>query len=499
MNARGRIMSVLVSALLFVASLAADTLSLKQQAGKNAGTETRESIFHNVVDIGTGIIRQVPEVPPLCDQIPGPAKQWVKVGDCRLYVETEGEGEPLVLINGGPGGTHHSFHPSFSRAARFSQVVYYDQRGCGQSDYKKGAGYSVSQAVEDLDKLRAALKIDKWTVLGWSYGGLLAQYYLIRHPEHVRGLVLVGASPALELGLDDSRQGEFLCRREMMRIRDIHGDTTLSEEQSLYNAFLAGDWKRQNYYRPSTEQIARLARYEWKQDPEFRGSIGASDEMRPLEIPELFHGCPVPVLLMEGRWDLTWNADKPEKLHNCFPGSRLDMFEKAGHAPFDDEPDAFFAALEDFVNELLPDSALKVADWKQSVARIQANLAAEAAFVSDSSEFQTLEPAQADFDRWAFVWVHPNVPEGAKVGYRVRSGSGEVYYKWGPNPMAPADSSRSDFWKGQSDPSRLYGKHIVVTFTTSKGKLEFPPGFTPTFEFYKNGQVIKTIQGIRRD
>jgi hypothetical protein len=253
-----------------------------------------------------------------------------------------------------------------------------------------------------------------------------------------------------------------------MRIRNIHTDTTLSEEQSVYNAFLAGDWKRQNYYRPSTEQVARMARYEWKHDPEFRSSIGASDEMRPLEIPDLFHGCPVPVLLMEGRWDLTWNTDKSAKLQGCFPDSRLVMFEKAGHAPFDDEPDSFFTALGDFVKHLPPDSALRVAAWEQDAVQLQAKLAAEVAHVSDSVMFLTQEPAPADFDMWTFFWANPAVSQGAKVGYEVRSGSGEEYFKLTRITVSPGGSSRSDFWKGQSDPSKLFGKDIVVKFTTSK-------------------------------
>ena len=44
----------------------------------------------------------------------------------------------LVLIHGGPGGTHHYFHPWFSRAAGFARIIYYDQRGCGLSEFAPG-------------------------------------------------------------------------------------------------------------------------------------------------------------------------------------------------------------------------------------------------------------------------------------------------------------------------------------------------------------------------
>jgi len=101
---------------------------------------------------------------------------------CRAsyIVKQEGQGIPLLLINGGPGGTHHVFHPYFSQAKNFAHMIYYDQRGTGKSSTDEtGATYTIRQAVEDIENLRKALKIEKWAVLGWSYGGLLAQCYAL--------------------------------------------------------------------------------------------------------------------------------------------------------------------------------------------------------------------------------------------------------------------------------------------------------------------------------
>jgi pimeloyl-ACP methyl ester carboxylesterase len=50
-------------------------------------------------------------------------------------------------------------------------IIYYDQRGCGISEYRDGKGYSVDQAVDDLERLRETLKIKQWSVLGHSYVG----------------------------------------------------------------------------------------------------------------------------------------------------------------------------------------------------------------------------------------------------------------------------------------------------------------------------------------
>jgi proline iminopeptidase len=330
----------------------------------------RETVLDREVHIEKQVL-EVPQVSPLCDRMKLDTRR-IDVGGCELYCETEGKGMPLVLINGGPGGTHHCFHPYFGRAAKFAKVVYYDQRGCGRSDYVKGQGYSIDQAVDDLDKLRVTLKIDRWVVLGWSYGGVLAQCYTIKHAERVAAAVLVGSgAEGLHLDLDPTRQYDFISADEQKRIGELYGKhRAIPGTQLLYNAHLNGDWKRQNFYRPTNDDLARAALYEWKHDADFRPSI--CRDLQRLDNAGAFQGCPIPVLILEGKYDLTWGADKAEKLHTCFPGSKLVVFERAGHGPFMDEPEKFFSVLRDFIGGLQK-RHVEVAGWKAQAAARQAN------------------------------------------------------------------------------------------------------------------------------
>ena len=164
----------------------------------------RETIFDRVVSIPKELVFNIPYLPPLCDEIPGLTKGFISItnpnvktrgssldeGRCELYFEEEGHGIPLVLINGGPGGTHHGFHPYFSQIKDSARIIYYDQRGTGKSSKDDtGKTYTIKQAVDDLEYLRKALDIDKWVVLGWSYGGLLAQCYALTHTKHCTGLI----------------------------------------------------------------------------------------------------------------------------------------------------------------------------------------------------------------------------------------------------------------------------------------------------------------------
>lgn len=342
------------------------------QAGK------RESFLDRIVRIEPEFHAEVPAVPRHCDEL-DLKKRRVDIGDCELYVEEEGDGVPLVLINGGPGGTHHCFHPWFGRAAGPARVIYYDQRGTGLSDYEPGPnGYSVAQAVADLEALRKALAIDKWVVLGYSYGGFLAQYYTTKYPESLAGLVLLGASPGMWAQLEPTRQYDYVSKEERQRIREVYAQAQkLAGEQGwaqaktmavqVYNAHLNGDWKRQHFYRPSPEKFARGALYEWNFDivNNFRGGIGGS--MGKVDLTGAFETCPIPTLIMEGKWDLTWNTDKPGLIAGNHPGARLAVFENAAHGIYDEETDRFFTVLREFLTGLPEVEAVSIAAYKRDV------------------------------------------------------------------------------------------------------------------------------------
>lgn len=314
--------------------------------------EKRETIFDRVVSIPKQLVFDVPYLPPLCDEMAGLKKRFVAVGNSKLYYEEEGRGIPLVLISGGPGATHHAFHPYFSQIKNDARIIYYDQRGTGKSSTDNtGKTYTIKQAVEDLDALRKALGIDKWAVLGWSYGGLLAQCYALTYPEHITGLILVAANPGLtKIKMKPERDQMFMSQAEMMAILEIYADENvgkLSAAQSAYNGYLAGDWKHHRYYKPTSDELVRFARYVWNPAPGFNGLMRS--QMHKISLEGKFDDFRVPTLLMEAKWDLTWDTDKVDFIRKNHPHAQFAYFEKSGHCIFADEPRKFFRVLREFL------------------------------------------------------------------------------------------------------------------------------------------------------
>jgi proline iminopeptidase len=363
------ILNDIVSHVLFTCLILLCASCAKEESFPEMDLENRESILDRLVYIEPELITEVPFVERWCNRL-DLKKHRINVGDAELYVEEEGKGMPLVLINGGPGGTHHYFHPWFSRAKKYARVIYYDQRGCGLSDFEPGEdGYSVHQAVGDLDAIRKALGINKWVVLGYSYGGFLAQFYTVNHPENVTGLILLGASTGMHADTGKSRQSQYMSEEEEARLGEIRKELQqLSIEKKLprkkimqlllYNNFLNGDWKRQNFYKPSKERLSEIALYEWDQDVNFNGIMNRSEGT--IDLKGAFEGNPIPTLILEGKYDLTWGEIKPEILQQNHPNAKMVMFANAGHGIYDEEPEKFFSVLKDFIKNLpeVPDEQI---------------------------------------------------------------------------------------------------------------------------------------------
>ena len=146
----------------------------------------------------------------------------------KLYYETEGEGTPVILLNGGPGFSHE-YLQSLRVLASDTQLVFFDQRGTGQSDKANPRDYTVEANVEDVEQLRRELKLDACIVFGHSWGGMLAQAYVLRYPAHVSKLILA-----------DTFSSVADVNAALMRMRNAVPEATRAiydryEQEGLYN------------------------------------------------------------------------------------------------------------------------------------------------------------------------------------------------------------------------------------------------------------------------
>jgi proline iminopeptidase len=120
---------------------------------------------------------------------------FLKVSDLHeIYYEVSGDphGKPAVVCHGGPGGGSTPSMRRYFDPARY-RIVVFDQRGCGKStpsaEIRENTTWSL---IEDMEKLRARLGVERWLVFGGSWGSTLALTYAQTHPDRVTELVLRG-------------------------------------------------------------------------------------------------------------------------------------------------------------------------------------------------------------------------------------------------------------------------------------------------------------------
>ncbi len=125
----------------------------------------------------------------------GAADALVDASGVRLYTRRVGSGSPVVVLHGGPGAHHDYLLPQYDRLARGRALLFYDQRGGGRSPVPRETPVGWQEHVADLEALRKHWTIDHLTLLGYSWGGLLAVLYALEHPERVGRLALVAPAP----------------------------------------------------------------------------------------------------------------------------------------------------------------------------------------------------------------------------------------------------------------------------------------------------------------
>lgn len=121
----------------------------------------------------------------------------IPVGGAALYARDVGRGQPIIVLHGGPDFDHRYFLPDLDRFADAYRLIYYDQRGRGLSAAGvKPEDVTLASDLADLDKVRQHYRFDSVTLLGHSWGTVLALEYALRHPDRVSHLILMNPAPA---------------------------------------------------------------------------------------------------------------------------------------------------------------------------------------------------------------------------------------------------------------------------------------------------------------
>jgi proline iminopeptidase len=301
----------------------------------------------------------------LCISAQGPGFQhppgeFSSINGAKLWVEQKGKGDAIILISGGPGAAHTGMH-SFDTLADFCKLIYIDAFGRGKSGKAKDPKeYTLARDIEDIEGLRIALKLDKISILGHSYGGLVAQGYALKYPTHVHKLILASTFHSFIMWQENEDNSNNEIRENypeiwdtLVRLRSAGLISSDRLHQEIYGkvpyGFLYGynpDNFRHSLDPAYPNPMNNILYYQMVgKDGDFivGSDIGTFDFRKELK------NLRMPALITAGRYDRV-AVPKMEILYQQYcPQAKFVMFERSGHNPQIEEKGKYYDLIKDFM------------------------------------------------------------------------------------------------------------------------------------------------------
>lgn len=288
------------------------------------------------------------EIPPKAND-----SGYIQIEQGKLFYQKFGSGGiPIIVLHGGPGLDQTYLQPQMLALAKNHEVIFYDQRGAGKSlePNFSPAQINIEQFTKDLEELRKQLKLDKFILLGHSWGGLLAMNYSVNYPEHLAGLILLSTTPADYAGqqayIEEFAKRTLSIKNEITPLFDHQAFRKLSSSQisKLYRTIFSV-----YFYDP--QNVAKLNLSINKES-----AIGG-DRVREIMMKtsnpntNLFAQLTklnVPSLVIHGQQDIIplWTA---QKIKNTIPDAQILILKKCGHFPYIEKPNELFDQINYFL------------------------------------------------------------------------------------------------------------------------------------------------------
>jgi proline iminopeptidase len=298
------------------------------------------------------------DLAPAADPLAPDTTMMLPVGDGHsLYVETVGDPDrpAAVFLHGGPGSGCQPAHRALFDPTRFHAVLF-DQRGAGRSTpHRSRIANTTAHQVADMEAIRRALGIERWLVVGGSWGATLALAYAEAHPQRVTGLVL----RATFLGTAEELHSAFVTSPAAL-YPELHADFLDVLPRAERADPLAHYWRRildpdPTVHRPAaiawhdTERVLSLARAERPRLD--RGRLASPPDPLPstpfMEAHYFANGCflrpgqllsearaltGISGVIVQGEHDHLCPPGQAQALASIWPDADVQIIAGAGHA-----------------------------------------------------------------------------------------------------------------------------------------------------------------------
>lgn len=285
-----------------------------------------------------------------------------------LYVQVSGpeDAPTLLYLHGGPGTGAYDF--DFYQRERLSarlRLVTFDQRGVLRSaPLAPTEAFGVRDLVDDCEALRHYLGIERWSVLGHSFGGHLALKYALAYPDAIERLLFENPSfdfvSSLKSLLTGAAEQYTQLGQQAQATACLAAVAESQPTATLWETFthLIGNLgERRNFlYVYGSEKdffenliaASPLAPELWQRATLHQQKLVEEGSIFESTVPDLAR-CHHPALLLQGKYDWVISQDQVVAFRDTKPNASIRVFEYSGHFVRFEEPDSYATAVCDFV------------------------------------------------------------------------------------------------------------------------------------------------------
>lgn len=281
---------------------------------------------------------------------------YARINGANIYFDIIGAGAQvtpdamqdkpvLFLLHGGPGCDHTYFRPFLDTLGDQFQLVVLDHRGQGRSEHTGTATYSIEQMADDVEGLRHHLGMGPINVLGQSYGGMVAQLLVTRHPKTVNRLILANTAPSSQFWDEAQDMADRMATPAQKEILP-----------SLFEGRIASDADWNHWW-----EVCLPLYFHRPEDPAIKGiaarMTGAwevakymmAEEIPHYDVRDLLPSVEIPTLVLAGRYDWITPLGQSEQIDKLLPNSTLVVFDESGHMPHVEENEKFVDSVREFL------------------------------------------------------------------------------------------------------------------------------------------------------
>jgi proline iminopeptidase len=288
--------------------------------------------------------------------MPTAREGYVPLENATLFYREIGEGQPIILLHGGPDFDHTYLLPDMDRLADSYRLIYYDQRGRGKSAPEtQPESVTIQSEMEDLEALCQYLQLNKVAVLGHSWGGLLALEYATRHPDSLSHLILLNTAAVSHQDFQVLRQGVRAKRAPYQNEMDTIAATAAYKEgdpdavTNYYRLHFTAAFR----YTENLNKLMKQMRPSFIQQVVLR-SRAIEDHLYEqtwlVEDYDLFPALQqldIPTLVIHGDHDFI-PAAIASHVAETIPGATFTLLQNCGHFSYIESPDGVRSALATF-------------------------------------------------------------------------------------------------------------------------------------------------------